>query len=614
MERKEPVATETAEQNAVDTVRIEAAAPPANWLGRLTVRQKFTLLGTVVGVFFFLAMAATLLTQRELVNALTELEITGQAQANFLEGDMMHDALKGDVLNGLLVAGGEKVSDRKTIDQDIKEHSETFLKTLRDNQGLTLPPALKAALAAVEPVMKSYIETAKGLTSTAFSNRAEAIAKVPAFLESFDKLAEAQGKVADDLTATVAASHEHAVQAEQIALWTLIGIAVISAIALTLLFVVVIRSIVFPLKQCATALNQITEGDLSAEVSHGAADEIGAIADAVASYRDVSLQVKKEAAAREAVEEKQRGEQQQLLAKEREEKAAKEQIAEEQRQRAEKKEELIAAFDTKVSTALETVSSATTEMRSSAEAMTQTAESTNQQTTAVVAVTEEASNNMQTVASAAEELTASVSEIGRQVAESTRISQEAVAESLSANEKIQGLASSAQKIGEVVNLINDIASQTNLLALNATIEAARAGDAGKGFAVVASEVKSLATQTGKATEEIGGQIGEIQSSTAEAVTAIEAISKIIAQVSDISTAIATAVEEQGSATREIAGNVQQAAAGTQEVTGNVTTVNKAAAETGQTAKQVLNASEELTTQGELLRQDVKEFLQSIRAA
>jgi methyl-accepting chemotaxis protein len=617
METKEAVIADVADnatQTDVDPIGAGATGSAGNALSRLTVRQKFTLLGTVVGVFFVMAMAASLLTQRQLVNALTDLETISQAQANFLEGDMMHDALKGDVLNGLLVAGGEKVSDKETIGQEIKEHADTFLKTLQDNQGLSLPATLKGDLAAVEPILKAYIETAKGLTTTAFSDRAKAVASVPEFLASFDKLAEVQAKVGDNIAATVTASHDRAVQAEQIALWTMVGIAITSAIALTVLFVVVIRSIVNPLKGCATALNKITEGDLSVEVRHAASDEIGAIAEAVVAYRDVSLQVKEAAAAREAAEARQREEQEQTLARERKEKEAKEQAAEEQRQRAEKMEELIAAFDAKVSSALETVSSATTEMRASAEAMTQTAESTNEQTSAVVAVTQEASNNMQTVASAAEELTASVSEIGRQVAESTRISQEAVAESTSANEKIQGLAASAQKIGEVVNLINDIASQTNLLALNATIEAARAGDAGKGFAVVASEVKSLATQTGKATEEIGGQIGEIQSSTGEAVTAIEGISKIIAQISDISTAIATAVEEQGSATREIAGNVQQAAAGTQEVTGNITTVNHAAAETGQTAKQVLHASEELTAQGDLLRQDVKEFLESIRAA
>ena len=606
--------TETMLPQPVDHAGIETGTSLASRLSRITVRQKFTVLGTVVGALFVILIAASTLAQWQMVRALADVEIAAQAQANFLQGDMMHDALKGDVLNGLLVSGGDKVSDEKTINQEIEEHAATFLKTLQDNQKLALPSGLKADLAAVGPVLESYIATAKQLTSTAFSDRAKAMAEVPAFLATFDKLADVQGKVSDNLAATVSASHEKALQAERLAWWTMSGIAIVTALALSVLFVVVIRSIVRPLKDCASALNQITEGDLAVEISHPADDEIGAIADAVAAYRNVSQQVREEAAAREATEAERRQEQERALTKEREEKEAKERAAEEQRQRTQKMEEMISAFDAKVSGVLETVSSATTEMRSSAEAMSETADGTNRQASAVAAATEEASSNMQTVASAAEELTASVSEIGRQVAESTRIAEEAVSQSKSANEKIQGLAESAQRIGEVVNLINDIASQTNLLALNATIEAARAGDAGKGFAVVASEVKSLATQTGKATEEIGGQIGDIQSSTADAVSAIEGISKIIAQISEISGGIATAVEEQGSATHEIAGNVQQAAAGTREVTENITTVNQAAAETGQTAKQVLFASEELTKQGEILRQEVTEFLQSIRAA
>ena len=181
------------------------------------------------------------------------------------------------------------------------------------------------------------------------------------------------------------------------------------------------------------------------------------------------------------------------------------------------------------------------------------------------------------------------------------------------NSTVHSLAEAAQKIGEVVQLINDIASQTNLLALNATIEAARAGEAGKGFAVVASEVKSLANQTAKATEEIAAQVTGIQQASGTAVDAIQAIGKIIAEIDEISTGIAAAVEEQGAATGEISRNVQEAAAGTQEVSTNIASVNAAAAETGQAAGAVLASADELNGHADRLKVEVDRFVAEVRA-
>jgi methyl-accepting chemotaxis protein len=218
------------------------------------------------------------------------------------------------------------------------------------------------------------------------------------------------------------------------------------------------------------------------------------------------------------------------------------------------------------------------------------------------------------VASATEELSASIGEITNQVTESTRIVGDAVHQANDTNSKVQGLAQAAEKIGEVVRLINDIAGQTNLLALNATIEAARAGEAGKGFAVVASEVKTLATQTAKATEEIAAQVRAIQEATASSAEAIGSITKTISRVSEISTTIASAVEEQGAATQEISRNVQQAAQGTQEVSSNIGAVTSAAQQTGSAANEVLQSASELSRNGEMLKSQVEEFLRTVRAA
>jgi methyl-accepting chemotaxis protein/aerotaxis receptor len=271
-------------------------------------------------------------------------------------------------------------------------------------------------------------------------------------------------------------------------------------------------------------------------------------------------------------------------------------------------------FESVVGKIVETVSSASSELEASANTLTSTAEHAQELTTSVASASEEASTNVQSVASATEQLTSSVNEISRQVQESARMAGEAVDQARKTNDRVSELSKAASRIGDVVELINTIAGQTNLLALNATIEAARAGEAGRGFAVVASEVKALAEQTAKATGEIGQQIDGIQAATQESVGAIKEISGTIERLSEISSTIAAAVEEQGAATQEIARNVQQASQGTQQVSSHITEVQRGVSETGSASTQVLNAAKSLSGDSNRLKLEVSKFLDSVRAA
>ena len=271
-------------------------------------------------------------------------------------------------------------------------------------------------------------------------------------------------------------------------------------------------------------------------------------------------------------------------------------------------------FEAAVGSIVSNVSASAVQLEQAAGTLTRTAETTQNLSNRVAGASEQASSNMQSVATATEELSTSVDEIGRRVRESNKIAEAAVVQAQQTDGRIGKLSRAAQEIGDVVKLITAIAEQTNLLALNATIEAARAGDAGRGFAVVAAEVKSLASQTAKATDEISSHILGMQGATQESVAAIKEIGGTIAQISSIASSIASAVEQQSSATQEIARSVQTVAQGTEEAAANIMQVNRGATETGSASEEVLNSAKSLSTESTRLREELDRFMANIRAA
>ncbi|MBR1122878.1 HAMP domain-containing protein [Bradyrhizobium lablabi] len=559
---------------------------------RLTIARAMVLFGLVTTA----GLAAVVFTG---IYALSEVKVGGPLYDKLkLGNDLIADILPPPeyVIESYLEAtlalnnAGDLARRRDRLAQLKKEYDERHAFWVTSD----LDPSIKAKLVqdSHREVQRFWNAIEQGLLPALAKADTAAAAKsyaeiTSAYLAHRHLIDEIVKKTTDDNAATETAATRR-VATFTMMLWIISGaVFLIIGIGLAGVGLGVIR----PMTGMTGVMARVAGGDLDIEIpSLNRADEVGAMARAVQVFRENSARV-------QAME----AEQADLKLKaEEERKATMGRVAD--------------GFEQAVGKIVEAVSSASLEIETAAGSLTRTADTSHKLTATAASASDSSSGSARSAATASEELASSVGEISRKVKQSEDITHAAVRQAEQTNDRITELSQAASRIGEVVQMIAAVAQQTNLLALNATIEAARAGEAGRGFAVVASEVKALATQTAKATDEIGTQITQMQSATQQSVAAIKAIGATIGEISEISTAIAASVEQQGAATQEIARNIQAAVQGTIEVAECLTKVNRGSADTSAAAEQVHGFSRSLSQQGSALKLEVGKFLEKVRAA
>jgi methyl-accepting chemotaxis protein len=556
----------------------------------MTIKQKLLWSGIIALILVVVASAVGIVGMTRTRDGAIDVSAVASALRSQLESDLMRAALSGDVLTALREGRAGHKDQQPIMEAAAAEHFDRLSQRLQELAGNTkLPADIQTEAQAAVAALTDFGSQASALVTQSFTENYKANDLLAPFMKLSDAIAGQMSALTVKLDAAARNTEAEVGKAYVGQLWLAGGVSAVAAIVLGLSLLLTARSIVGPLAEMRGAMARLADGETDITIpALGRTDEVGAMASALDVFKENA--VKAQSYTRQQAEDRERRE-----------------------KRAANIDRLCRDFDQMVTKRLETVVGAVAAMEETAQSMSKVAEQTATEANHVSSTSASASDSVNSVAAATEELAASISEIGSQMLRSRQIAGDAANQALATNEQVLHLADAAQKIGAVVQMITDIASQTNLLALNATIEAARAGEAGKGFAVVASEVKNLATQTGKATDDISQQINSIQSETNQAVQAIKNIAGTIEEINQITSGVAAAVEEQSAATKEIARSVEQAASGTRDMSSSILTVTNAAGQTGSAAGQMLASSNALSGEAQALRQEVEQFLSTIRS-
>ena len=556
-----------------------------------TIGAKVTLAGALFLALSAASSAAGLWVSTRYYDGVSSAVSSKQVLRNHMQADMMHDALRADTLAALLASDpASAIYSPAEVKLNTEEHIATLEKAIADSKEATTDPRVKQALDDLAQPLADYVQAAKSIVAKSATDPAATRAAMPAFLEKFSALEDSMAAAAEVIEAK---GGEAAAQAEAEARLTeyIMGAVLLFAFVFAAAVNFVMRrTVAKPIADLTEAMNSLAAGNLSVEAPHAdAGGEIGSLSAAMGRFRINAIErVKLEESAA-------------LSASERE-------------VRATKLAALTEEFSAMMSESLSTLASASQELEASACQLGAMASQTRPLTHVATSAAQEASHSVSSIAAATTELTASVEQIAGRMAQSASLAEDAVQLGRETDVSVKGLAEAVAEIGEVVALIEGVATQTNLLALNATIEAARAGEAGKGFAVVAGEVKSLAAQTGNATQDIVSRISRIQQASDHFASSVLHVITMIEEMQNLSRAAADSVREQSGATEQIAHSASLASNGTDAAHTSVGELDAAASDAAGASEAVTRAAEDVARQAARLRESADLFFSDIKAA